>query len=184
MEMVSKLNMGGFWPAASTMLVIVIPAVAADPVKWGPTIDRLKMSIAITRIADADAELQITVKNASNEPILIEFGRILNPRLTVLSLRAFVTMPDGTERTVNPGPARIHGSFAIRPLSVELIPNASYIIAGPLVEWKDWSGPTDLKALLSQRSQLTVELDTTKTECPLRPCWRGKLVSNVLQFRQ
>jgi hypothetical protein len=173
-------------------LVPMLPAVAADQSAWGPTVDGLKMSIALTaNPTDPDAELRITVKNASNEAILAQLGHILNQRIIVLSFRAFVTTLDGSERTVISGPAKIGGSFAISPLAVELIPNASYTVATPLVDWRDWNGPTDLKALLSKPSQVRVELDTTKTECPegclpgvVFSCWRGKLVSNVLQVRR
>jgi hypothetical protein len=184
--------MGGFWLLASTMLVVTVPAVAADQGAWSPTVDGLKMSIVITgdHAADPDAELQITLKNTSHEPILVQLGQILNQRMTVLSFQAFVTTPDGSERKVILGPARIFGSLAINPLAIELIGNASYTVSAPLSEWKDWSSPTDLKALLSKPSQVRVELDMTKTECSggrapntVRACWRGKLVSNVLRLK-
>ena len=189
----SKLNMGRFWLVECTMLVVMVPAVAADQGAWSPTVDGLKMSIVITGNAATDpgAELQITVKNASHEPILVQLGRILNHRMTLLSFQAFVTTPDGSEREVILGPTKIRGSFVINPLVIELIANASYTVSTPLSEWKDLSSPTDLKAILSKPSQVRVELDMTKTECPegcvqntVRPCWRGKLVSNVLQLPQ
>jgi hypothetical protein len=177
-----------FWLLVSTLFIYVIPSIAADQSAWGPTVDGLKMSIAITG-GIADGELQITVKNVSNEPISLSLGRILNQRTTVVWFRVFVTTPDGTERTAVSGPAKIGGSFAITPLTIELVPNASYTTATPLTGMKDVNGPTDLKALLSKGSQLRVELDTTKTECPegcvpgtVLSCWHGKLVSNVPQL--
>lgn len=145
MEIASKLNMGGFWQLASTMLVVMVPAVAADQGAWSPTVDGLKMSIAITGngAADPDAELQITVKNASHEPILVQLGNIINQRMTVLSFQAFVTTPDESVQRVILGPTRIRiiGSLAINPLAIELIANASYTVSTPLSEWKDWSSP-------------------------------------------
>jgi hypothetical protein len=114
------------WLLASTMLVCVLPAFAADQGAWGSTVDGLKMSIAITGSStDADAELQIAVKNTGNQPISLPLGRILNRWTILLWFRVFVKTSDGTERVAVPGPAKIGGSFAITPLTVELVPNAS-----------------------------------------------------------
>jgi hypothetical protein len=80
-------------------------------------------------------------------------------------------------------------SFAVRPLTVELIPNASYTAAISHSGMEDLNSPTDLKTLASKAFQLRVELDTTHTECPegcvpgiVFACWRGRAVSNLLQL--
>lgn len=179
--------MAGFRTAALTILISVLPGFAADSGAWGPTVDGVKMSVAITANG-ADAELHITIKNVAEEPILLPLGRLQN-QMIVLWLRVFVTTLDGTERTVIPGPAKIGGSFAITPITVELLPKASYTAATPLSGMEDLNSPTDLRALASTASRLRAELDTTHTECPERcvpgivfPCWRGKLLSNALQL--
>jgi hypothetical protein len=182
--------MAGFRVAILAMLVSMRPGIAAQQGAWGPIVDGLKMLIAVNRnAAHADAELQITVKNVSDEPIFLPLGQIRNQGTLILWFRVFVTTSDGAERIAIPGPAKIGGSFAITPLTVELVPNASYTAAIPLGGMEDLNNPTDLKALASKASRLRAELDTTHTECPERcvpgivfPCWRGKLPSNTLRF--
>lgn len=183
-----QADMPRLWLLASTVLASIYPAVAAEPGAWGPTVDGVKMAVVVNRNA-AEAELQITVKNVSNEPMLLPLGHIRNQRTTVLWFRVFVTTRDGTERTVVSGPAKIGGSFSITPVTIELLPNASYTTGNALTGMEDLNIPTNLKALLPDAAQLRVELDTTQIECPdtcvpgiVIPCWHGKIVSNVLQL--
>jgi hypothetical protein len=175
--------------AAFALILIVFPACADAPVRWGAVAEGLKMSIAITgNLGDADAELQINVKNVSDEPILLPLGSILNHRTTVLWFRALVTTPDGNEHTFVPGAATLfRGRFQVSPLTVELVPNASYVIELALTEWN--GGSIDQATYLAKPSRLRVELDATNAQCPvggspntIRPCWRGKLVSNLLKL--
>jgi hypothetical protein len=173
---------------AVAVLMPMIPGLSADPVNWGPTVDGVRMSVAIIGNG-TDADLQITVQNVGDRPLLLPVGTAygIGDSEYILRFRAFVKTSDANDRTVVFGSKRINGDFQFSPLAIQLIPNASYALATPLVKWHALDGSEGLKAL--RPSQLKVELDTTEAECSnpcspstILPCWRGKLLSNILQM--
>jgi len=75
---------------------------------------------------------------------------------------------------------------------VPLVPRASYTVPIPLSLFYVLDASESLEVFVSKRCELRIELDIEKATCPLYgypnpnmiPCWRGKLVSNVLQLPQ
>jgi hypothetical protein len=101
------------------LLISVLPSIAAEPDVWGPTVDGLRLSVAVVGNS-TNGSLQITVNNVGEQPILRTLGHILNEVTPVFRFLVTLIMPDGTERSV-PVAVRgrgeqIQGDFQITPL--------------------------------------------------------------------
>jgi hypothetical protein len=175
--------------AVVAVLVAVIPGDAADPVNWGPTVNGLRMSVAIDGNA-ADAELRIVVKNMSDKPLLLPVGNILNSRIPLLRFQLLVTTHDGKdEKVIFTGePGVISGR--LDPLVVPMIPNASYAVQRQIARYYVLDRSEKLQTIMLQPCQLRVEFEIQDATCTLYvfpnptaiACWQGKVVSNVLQL--
>ena len=59
--------------AAVTVLIAAFPAVATGTVHWGPTINGLRMSVAVCSDA-LDRELRIIIQNVGESGVVLHLG--------------------------------------------------------------------------------------------------------------
>jgi hypothetical protein len=176
--------------AAVAVLITALPAVAADPVNWGPTVDGVRMSVALSNDATKDGEIRVTLQNLADRDILIPLGVIVgNPHL--IFLKVFLKTSDGeSPRVIYTGIGVISG--AVEPLTIGLRAGEAYTMSMPVGLHYVLDRSEKLATFIKHRCQLWVELDVKENQCPntttldpLRrklPCWYGKVVSNVLQL--
>jgi hypothetical protein len=187
MEMVSNPGMGRFWLLASTVLISVLPAVAA-PVEWGPANNGLRISASLSK--PNCRELWVTLENLGTKDILIPLGvKVGNPHLILFNL--FLKTANGTNpKVIYTGLGVIAG--AVEPLTMGLRAGERYTVLLATDRYYVLDLSEKLATFIKRRCQLWVELDVKENQCPnpttldpLRrklPCWYGKVVSNVLQL--
>jgi hypothetical protein len=175
-----------FWLLASAVLVFMLPGVAADA--WGSAVNGVRMGIAIN--SGPNPEIQITVQNVDDKPLLLRVGVLIGPRFYDFGFRVAVSVPGGKDRRAiyTGGPGAVGGR--LDPLVLPLVPSASYTVKIPLAGFYVLDESENLETFISKRCQMRVELDVQNFICPLYgypnpnmiPCWQGKVVSNVLQL--
>lgn len=184
----SNSCMAGFRSLASIMLVSVIPAIAADPLKWGPADNGLRMAVAL-----ANLQIHVTLQNVGEKDVLVPVGMTVN-RAHPTSLRVHLKLPGGaTPRVIYTGIGFVAG-YA-EPMTVALHTRESHTISTPVSFYYVLDGSEKLAIFIKRRCQLWVELEVKENECPkpplpstldsLRrtfPCWHGRVVSNVLEL--
>jgi len=173
---------------AFVCFVTALPAVTAEPARWGSAVSGLRMSLEYS--GGANAEVRVTVQNVDNKPLLLPLGALVGPRDYDFRFKLVLTLPDGRDRRViyTDAPGAISGR--VDPLVVPLVPNAGYQIGIPVAKFFVLDGGEPLDRFISRRCGIRVELDVQNAPCPLYgypnpnmiPCWRGKVVSNVVQF--
>jgi hypothetical protein len=85
MDLVSNPGMGRFWLLASTVLISVLPAVAA-PVEWGPANSGLRISISLGE-KPTSRNLLVSFENLGRKDILIPLGMLYGgPHPTFLEI--------------------------------------------------------------------------------------------------
>ena len=167
--------------ALAAVFLAALPAVAAEP--------GLSISVSLGGKAES-RRLQVTFHNADNKDILIPLGMTVSgPHPTMLQVR--VKMPDGQMPRVIYTGAGVVGGYA-EPLTMGLRAGETYTLTLPLDRYYVLDKSEKLAALIERRCQLWMELEVSEDQCPnpakldsLRrklPCWRGKVVSNVLQL--
>lgn len=159
----------------AALLLAMLPAAGVE--------NGLSISISLGK------SLQVTFHNASGKDLLIPLGIIVRePHPDRLQVR--VKMPDGQmPRVIYTGVGVVAG-YA-EPLTMGLRAGETYTMSLPLDRYRVLGKSEKLTALLRRRCRLWVELEVNEDQCPppgkldaLRrklPCWRGKVVSNVLQ---
>jgi hypothetical protein len=90
----------------------------------------------------------------------------------------------------------------VQPLTMGLRAGETYLVALLIDRYYVWDGSENLATWIKRPCQLWVELEVTDARCPMSfrggylipkpmaldpprrtlPCWRGKVVSNVLQL--
>ncbi len=186
---VSNRSMAGFRVAvvaALGMLVSLLPAISADPMRWGPPGNGLKIAVGL-----ADSQIHVTLQNVGATDILVPVGmKVDKPHPT--SLRIHLKLPGGaTPRVIYTGIGHVAG-YA-EPMTVALQAGESHTISMPVSLYYVLDGSEKLATFTKRRCELWVELDVKENECPkppipstrdsLRgtpPCWHGKVVSKVL----
>jgi hypothetical protein len=174
-----------FWLLTVVAFVFVFPGVAADA--WGSDVSGVRMSIAVA--SGSNPEIQITVQNINDKPLLLTFGALIGPDLYDFRFRVVVNMRGKDRRVIYTGAGGIVAG-RVDPLVVPLVPSASYTVRIPLALFYVLDGSEKLETFVSKRCQMRVELDVENPTCPLYgypnpnmiPCWQGKVVSNVLQL--
>ena len=176
--------------AAVAVLITALPAVAADGLQWGPTVNGLRISVALSNDATKDGEIRVTLQNLGDKDILIPLGVIVgNPHLILL--KVFLKTSDGeSQRVIYTGIGGIGG--AVEPLTMGLRAGEAYTMSMRLGLYYVLDRSEKLATFIKHRCQLWVELEVKENQCPnpttldsLRrtlPCWYGKVVSNVLQL--
>ena len=173
------------WLSTAVVFVLVFPCVAADA--WGSAVNGVRMGIAIG--SGSNPEIQVTVRNVDDKPLLLHFGALVDAGLYDFGFRVVLNV-DGKDRRVifTGGPGAVGGR--VDPLVLPLVPNASYTVRIPFALLYVLDGSEKLERFVSKRCQIRIELDVQNPTCPLYgypnpnmiPCWQGKVVSNVLQL--
>jgi len=175
-----------WWPLSLFALLCAVNAVAADT--WGSPVAGVELRISL--IDTPHPEIRVTVQNVSETPILLPLGALIGARFHDLVFQVVLTTTDGRDHRVIylGGPAGVTGR--VDPLVVPLVPKASYSVALPIDKLYVLDGSNKLENFLRQPCQLRVELEIQKPQCPLYsfpnpnpnmiPCWKGKVVSNVV----
>jgi len=161
---------------ALSLLLTACLASAAEAVRLAVAVDH------------STAALQVSVQNAGQKPLLLTLGALIGSRYYDFRFRLIVTTPQGHDLHViyTGGPGAIGGR--IDPLVIPLVPGAMYSMAVPLSRFYVLDANTSLQEYIRKPGRLRVELDVEHAVCPLYgypnpnmiPCWRGRLVSNVL----
>lgn len=153
--------------------------------------DEQGLTISISLGGKAESRsLQVAFHNSNNKDILIPLGMIVRgPHPTMLQVR--VKMPGGQMPRVIYTGAGVVAGYA-EPLTMGLRAGETYTLPLPLDRYYVLDKSEKLLALIERRCKLWIELEVNEDQCPnpskldpLRrklPCWRGKVVSNVLQL--
>ena len=188
MEMVSNPGMGRFWLLASTVLISILPAVAA-PVEWGPANSGLRISISLGE-KPTSRNILVSFENLGQRDILIPLGMLYGgPHPTFLEV-SLKTTTDKKPRVIYIGVGAIEG--VVEPLTMGLRAGETFPVTLLIDRYYVLDDSEKLATFIKRSCQLWVELEVTDARCPnpmaldpLRrtlPCWRGKVVSNVLQL--
>jgi len=176
--------------AAVAVLIAILPTVAADALKWGPTVNELRMSVALSSDAAKHGEIRVTLQNLGDKDILVPLGMIVGkPHPTLL--KTTLKTPDGnTPRVIYTGIGFVSG-YA-EAMTIGLRAGEAYTVSTPLDLYYVLDTSEKLVTFIGRRCQLWVELNVKENQCPnlttldpLRrtlPCWYGNVVSNVLQL--
>ena len=188
--------------AIFSLLVVAVPCVAAenDASDWGPTVDGLRLSVALLSGSPAGSRVRVTVNYTGDKPLLLPFAFINGDLMSRYRPQLLVTTTEGQHSFIFDGLDAIFGRDD--PLVVPMAPNASYTLELPFAEWHDSHGNTiRLQKYVHQQGQLWVEWNCayhgTTTSPPSLPCplygypnpnqitcWEGKLISNKLTLPQ
>jgi hypothetical protein len=180
--------MGCFRLLASTVLVSVLPAFAADAVRWGPADSGLRISVSLSKPNCRD--LRVTLENLRTKDILIPLGvKVGNPHFILFNL--FLKTANGTNSKVIYTGLGVIAGF-VEPLTMGLRAAETYTVVLAVDRYFVPDASEKLATFIKRRCQLWVELDVKENQCPnpttldpLRrtlPCWHGKIVSNGLQL--
>lgn len=171
------------------MLVSTLPIFATDPVKWGLENNGLRISISLGGNA-ISRELRVSFENLAQKDILIPLGMIYGgPHPTFLTV--MVKKPNGEiPKVIYTGVGAIEG--VVEPMTMGLRAGETYTMTLPMDLYYMLHGSETLAAFIKRPCQLWMELDVNEARCPnplaldpvrrKLPCWRGKVVSNILQL--
>jgi len=177
--------------AGVAVLIAALPAVAADAAQpWGPTVNGLRMSVALSNDATKGGEIRVTLQNPGDKDILVPLGITVgkaHPTLLKITLKT----PDGAPpRVIYTGVGVVAG-YA-EAMTIGLSAGEAYTISTPVDLYYVLDSSEKLATFIGRRCRLWVELDVNENQCPnpstldsLRrtlPCWHGKVPSNVLQL--
>src|ERR1035437_3331374 len=124
MEMVSNPGMGRFWLPASTVLISVLPAVAA-PGGWGPANNRLRILIFLGE-KPTSRNILVSFENLGQRDILIPLGMLYGgPHPTFLEL-SLKTANNKKPRVIYTGVGAIEG--VVEPLTMGLRAGETYTV--------------------------------------------------------
>jgi hypothetical protein len=160
-------------------LAVAIPSPAADGTAFGPTVNGLRMSVAVVKtgvvifsrvVPGADfptpePTLRVTLENAGDIPILVRVGNGRSDKPDPLTLRGYLTGEHGETRMVvfgSGGYIFLGNPKSIIPFTIPLRPKAHYEIDTRLSEWsvEDISRPwPPLSGQILAASALRVELE-------------------------
>jgi hypothetical protein len=132
----------------------------------------------------------VSFENLGQRDILIPLGMLYGgPHPTFLEL-SLKTANNKRPRIIYTGVGAIEG--VVEPLTMGLRAGETYTVTLLRERYYVLDGSEKLAAFIKRRCQLWVEFEVTDARCPnpmaldpLRrtlPCWRGKVVSNVLQL--
>ena len=159
--------------AVLVVLLAVSPTFAADAVKWGPTLNGLRMSVALNaNESGIGPSANVTIQNIGSDEVLMPLGVALRSashpdELVLFPLVVVLLMTDEKEPKV----VQLFPPVTGRPpdrLVVPLIPGASYSWKSPLDSYvvEAVSGKfVLLQEFMLRPCQLQVELDLTKSMC-------------------
>jgi hypothetical protein len=171
-------------------LLCVFAAVAADSVKWGPPDNGLRMSVSLGGKA-MNREIRVNFGNITEKDIFIPLGMIYGgPHPTLV--RVMVKAANGDKpQVVYTGVGAVSG--VVEAMTMGVRAGETYTMVLPVDMYYLLEGSGGLATFVKHPCQLWVELEITERECPnpvvLDPlrrtlsCWRGTVVSNVLQIR-
>jgi hypothetical protein len=176
--------------AVFIMSISVLPGIGADAIQWGPTVSGLRMSLSLSNETATGSQLQITIQNVSNRDVLVPLGSVLDYKGCTDTLRIIPTTPDRKQAKVT-CTAVVARLGELEPLVIPLLSNASYTWRNPTEKYAVTNGPVIVASLtkfMIRPCQLQVELNIANPTCHNgpngdgTPCWRGKVVSNVLRL--
>jgi hypothetical protein len=189
------------------VLSVAIRGQGADGTAFGPTVNGLRMSVAV--INTPEPSLRVTIENAGDIPVLVRVGNGTSAKPDHLTLRGYLTEERGKTRFVVFGSAVVFigNPKSILPFTIPLRPKDHYEIETRLSEWSVEDTSLPLPPLSSQvltASALRVELDGSDCFDPhdkllsadwpdprfsavMRlasdwECWHGRLISNTLVY--
>jgi hypothetical protein len=171
----------------ATVFVSVFPAVAAR-VEWGPANNGLRISVSLGE-TPTSRNILVSFENLGQKDILIPLGMLYggpHPTFLEVSLKA----TNGKRpRVIYTRVGAIEG--VVEPLTMSLRAGETYTVTLSIDRYYVLDDSEKLATFIKRPCQLWVELEVTDTRCPnpmaldpirrTLPCWRGKVVSNVLQ---
>ena len=175
--------------AFTVLLFVVVPALAADPVAWGPAVGGLRISLSVVlEQPAAGRQFQVTIQNVGDKDLLVPLGIINNTKAYADKLTLVLTTADGKHpRVIFTGmPGVISGR--LDALVVPLLSGASYTVRTPMDQYYVLDGSEKLETFCSRSCQLQVELDIRNVVCSpygfpnpnMLTCWQGKIASNAI----
>jgi hypothetical protein len=188
---------------------VAIRGQGADGPAVGPTVNGLRMSVAL--INTSEPSLRVTIENAGDIPVLVRVGNGTSAKPDHLTLRGYLTEEQGKTRLVVFGSGGAHifvgNPKSILPFTIPLRPKDHYEIETRLNEWSvedtSWPWPS-LSSQVLTASALRVELDGSdcaphdkllsadwpdpRFSAVMRlasdwECWHGRLISNTLRLK-
>ena len=181
-----QADMGCFGLLASTVIVSVLPAFAADAVRWGSPDN----GVRIVGFGKKCRELRVTLQNVGAKDMLVPVGvKVDSPHLIHSSSSENAQWRNTKGHLYgNRYCGRVRGTADDRTSRRGDI----YEWSSPVGRYFVVDGSEKLATFIKRRCQLWVELDVKENQCPnpttldpvrrTLPCWHGKIVSNVLQL--
>ena len=180
---------------AGTLVAVLLAASpwAADTVKWGATVNGIRMRAAIMRNDFGNLALEWTIQNTTSDEIYLLLGSGIYKSAELLD--GIVTESDGSEYTAQylaSGGGGAHSGPFPPPKIVLMLPKSSYSVQTLLGAWAYTTPQFRLvETLASQRGSLRLRLrvgEDNRYYSEMKQCygvrryWTGTLVSNSLQF--
>ena len=180
----------------AALIVCTLACAIAQRNEWGPTMDGLRLSLAVVPDGRGDVEIRVTVNYVGEKSLLLPFAFITGERVSRHRLKLFVSAADG-EHTFSLDDPTIPLRGRFDPLVIPMVSDSSYVLAVPLAAWtRGRTNQKELESLINRNGLLWAELDcswstpTPLLACPLYgypnpnaiTCWRGKLTSNELRL--
>ena len=175
----------------AVLLSVVVPALATDPIAWGPAVNGLRMSLSV--VSDEPAagrHLQATIQNVGEMDLLVPLGIINNTKAYADRFKLVLTTPDGKHpRVIFTGmPGVISGR--LDALVVTLLSGASYTVRMSMDKYYLLDGSEKLAAVCSRFCQIQVSMETKNIVCSpygypnpnMLTCWQDTLPSNAIRI--
>jgi hypothetical protein len=192
------------------VLALAIPSPGEDGTTFGPTVNGLRMSVALMNTPEPS--LRVTLENAGDVPILVRVGNGSSDKPDHLTLRGYLTDEHNETREVvfgSGGAFIVIGNIkSIVPFTIPLRPKAHYEIDTRLSEWsvvEDISRSRPLSGQILAAYAIRIELDGSDCFTPhdkrllanwpdpgfsadMRlagdwKCWQGRSTSNKLHTK-
>jgi hypothetical protein len=173
-----------FLASALVLVSTTVPTVVAQ--NWGQPVNGLRISVTVAPETRTGRYILLKLQNVGDTDLLVPIGLVVAKAHPVL-VELHVKGADGKNRRVlYTALAGIAGY--LEPWNIRLRSGESYTVRTPISSYHVPDGK-ELSVFIRRPCQLWVELGSSG-ECtgpdPTKPfpCWRGRVVSNVLHFPQ
>lgn len=183
------------WIAAFWLLFQSGPS-ACEPGSWGDEVGGLRLSVELLPGNDSPERIKVTVHNFGKSQLLLPAAVVNNARYGEWPVTLVVSNPSGVRKF---GRWPVIGALAghLDPVSIPMLPNASYSFEISVTDWYEVSNQVDeLRKLIHQPGDLWIEWDVQPLKEPLRncplwgvgdhiqiTCWEHRMLSNTLHLR-
>jgi hypothetical protein len=136
--------------------------LSAETGEWGKAVDGLQMSVALVSESGHAPELRITVRNVSDQTLLLPVGQMIGSKFWTWKVAVFASTSQGQFKFfLNPSWTVTGGR--VDPIAIPMVPHISYTIQMPVTGFFRGDGTVremELPGLIGQAGQLWVEWES------------------------